>query len=48
MMYLYLVGEDFSCLKYSGNSGNPIIRAETLLYPPRRLQGTTPLDPSRN
>ena len=37
-----LVGEDFSCLKYSGNSGNPIIRAETLLYPPRRLQGTTP------
>ena len=27
-----LVGEDFSCLKYSGNSGtrNPIIRAETL------------------
>ena len=22
-----LVGEDFSCLKYSGNSGNPIIRA---------------------
>ena len=33
-----LVGEDFSCLY----SGNPIIRAETLLYPPRRLQGTTP------
>ena len=37
-----LVGEDFSCLKYSGNSGNPIIRAETLLYPPRRFRARPP------
>ena len=40
-----LVGEDFSCLKYSGNSGNPIIRAETLEILPRKVTGFDPMGP---